>query len=1050
MKIGEFAKLSRATIRTLRYYDDLDLLKPDSIDKFTGYRIYSSEKLQQMRQIQILKEIGFTLLEIKVFLSIDKENHTGKIEFVSAKRSEIELEKQKTESRLTALDEFIGNLKEGENKPMEKKNYAVPCSDDEVIIQQRNAIKEGLDKFGEKISEAVKLVKICANTSRFGAVDENGKVYIWGNNYHGQCDVPDDLPPIADIGIGACHAVALDENGKLHGWGDPQCGEIDFPDDLPKIVSIAVKAYNTRALSEDGRVFSWGENNRGNQKYVPKNMGAATQIAAGFYDAYALNTEEEIFSWGISNELCPAAETKVAAMAATEYDFAYLGADGKVYSDIKHRMINKKFLPKPEMSDIKKLAGGRCNFAAIDARGKLYVWGEYTEMPDACCIINIPSNLPRLTDLAIGDEDILCLGEDSKIYAWGNHVGIVPEAFNGFKDGPVFEPAETVDVHRPRNVYTFEELSDAVRDKIRNITIKKNMTVPCAEPVINKDGSSYIPMGDSFYISNDNTVTIDEGVTLTVKSINFFIYKKLINKGTIDGTGRILIFDDIDGSGKVITDNGLTIDRRIVSVDEIGKYLAAGSFYTSVSFANSEDFLVEIASDLLIPRGKSLWLNGLCTLQVNEGVTLTIEGDVKTYRDPIINGTVTGNLLNFSKTERDVRTFEELCDAIPQKIIAGKKSVILSTVTIKDNITVTDVNFKKEYHLMTALIIDEGVTLTVNSPDFTVLGEFINNGTINGTGCLNIDAPIGGTGTVDTSGGLSVAIFDVNTNEISQYLAEDSIYTSIIYTNIEKPHSKTVFFPKREQSFIEINSDLVIPKGKSIWLHVNCVLKVCEGAALKVNGKIETYNEPVIEGTVIGDIMVIDVDAPRDVYTYAEFYEAARDKINEITVKADITVTFSQDYISVNTLIIDKSVTLTGDACNIGVDKKLINNGTINGTGRIEVNERVDGENGIDQSAGLDLYVKVIDSNEISQYLTEDSVYTSVIIYTKLEKSVLAIDSDLIIPKGKSLWLNGNCTLKVSEGAVLKIDGKIETYNNPIIEGIVIGSVTILKRRSYF
>ena len=41
LKIGEFSKLSRISIRMLRYYDEMGLLVPETIDPFTGYRYYS-------------------------------------------------------------------------------------------------------------------------------------------------------------------------------------------------------------------------------------------------------------------------------------------------------------------------------------------------------------------------------------------------------------------------------------------------------------------------------------------------------------------------------------------------------------------------------------------------------------------------------------------------------------------------------------------------------------------------------------------------------------------------------------------------------------------------------------------------------------------------------------------------------------------------------------------------------------------------------------------------------------------------------------------------
>ncbi|MDD3341176.1 MAG: MerR family transcriptional regulator [Bacilli bacterium] len=64
-KIGDFAKITGASIRTLRYYDTIDLLKPDDIDIYTGYRYYTISKLEEYKKIILLKEIGFSLEEIK-------------------------------------------------------------------------------------------------------------------------------------------------------------------------------------------------------------------------------------------------------------------------------------------------------------------------------------------------------------------------------------------------------------------------------------------------------------------------------------------------------------------------------------------------------------------------------------------------------------------------------------------------------------------------------------------------------------------------------------------------------------------------------------------------------------------------------------------------------------------------------------------------------------------------------------------------------------------------------------------------------------------------
>ena len=63
-RIGEFSRITRVTIDTLRHYDALGLLKPAKVDPFTGYRYYSAKQLRSLNRILALKEVGFSLEEI--------------------------------------------------------------------------------------------------------------------------------------------------------------------------------------------------------------------------------------------------------------------------------------------------------------------------------------------------------------------------------------------------------------------------------------------------------------------------------------------------------------------------------------------------------------------------------------------------------------------------------------------------------------------------------------------------------------------------------------------------------------------------------------------------------------------------------------------------------------------------------------------------------------------------------------------------------------------------------------------------------------------------
>ncbi len=68
-KIGDFSRLTFVTVKTLRYYDEIGLLKPVSVDRFTGYRYYSADQIPRLNYIVALKNLGLSLEEISTFIS---------------------------------------------------------------------------------------------------------------------------------------------------------------------------------------------------------------------------------------------------------------------------------------------------------------------------------------------------------------------------------------------------------------------------------------------------------------------------------------------------------------------------------------------------------------------------------------------------------------------------------------------------------------------------------------------------------------------------------------------------------------------------------------------------------------------------------------------------------------------------------------------------------------------------------------------------------------------------------------------------------------------
>ena len=69
IRIVDFSKLSRVTVKTLRYYDEVGLLQPAHVDNTTGYRYYAYSQLPRLNRILALKDLGFSLEEICKLLS---------------------------------------------------------------------------------------------------------------------------------------------------------------------------------------------------------------------------------------------------------------------------------------------------------------------------------------------------------------------------------------------------------------------------------------------------------------------------------------------------------------------------------------------------------------------------------------------------------------------------------------------------------------------------------------------------------------------------------------------------------------------------------------------------------------------------------------------------------------------------------------------------------------------------------------------------------------------------------------------------------------------
>jgi DNA-binding transcriptional MerR regulator len=66
--IGDFASHGRVSVRMLRHYDAIGLLRPAHVDQVTGYRSYEARQFSRLNRIVALKDLGFTLQQVRSIL----------------------------------------------------------------------------------------------------------------------------------------------------------------------------------------------------------------------------------------------------------------------------------------------------------------------------------------------------------------------------------------------------------------------------------------------------------------------------------------------------------------------------------------------------------------------------------------------------------------------------------------------------------------------------------------------------------------------------------------------------------------------------------------------------------------------------------------------------------------------------------------------------------------------------------------------------------------------------------------------------------------------
>ncbi len=106
LKIGEFSKSTGMTIKALRHYESLGLIRPYWIDKYTGYRYYEESQVLLVKRIAYLKTLGFSLREVQRLLSSNLSEEE-QLRIFENKRKDVKAQLEQDQWRLSALDQHL-------------------------------------------------------------------------------------------------------------------------------------------------------------------------------------------------------------------------------------------------------------------------------------------------------------------------------------------------------------------------------------------------------------------------------------------------------------------------------------------------------------------------------------------------------------------------------------------------------------------------------------------------------------------------------------------------------------------------------------------------------------------------------------------------------------------------------------------------------------------------------------------------------------------------------------------------------------------------------
>lgn len=228
-----------------------------------------------------------------------------------------------------------------------------------------------------------KIVKIASGYDHIIALNDQGQVFAWGNNWRKQATVPEELNTITDIKdiyAGYQASVVLTGDGRSIFFGNTMLNDYnEFHPYQGQLVDIALTSDSVIGLTNDGQVVYLGYQ-KNSFSNIPENMGNVVDIAATTSTVAAVNDQGQVFVWGnISvdkgEDQVPQTDSKIVSIAGGSYHYTGMTENGDVVA-WGADYYNQASVPNSVLeADIEKVYTGFYQNYAITTDGDILTWG---------------------------------------------------------------------------------------------------------------------------------------------------------------------------------------------------------------------------------------------------------------------------------------------------------------------------------------------------------------------------------------------------------------------------------------------------------------------------------------------------------------------------------------------------------------------------------------------------------------------------------------------------------------------------------------------------